>query len=210
MSFYPIAIDLTGKYVLVVGGGSVATGKIEALLDYGAHVKVVSPHVSDEIAEMAEKGRLTVVPREYKTGDISGSTIVIAATDVRSVNIRVSDDARAAGIPVNVVDDPELCSFISQSVVKRGDLTISIGTCGKSPALSKQVRKAIEKTIGPEYGELAELLGEMRELARTRIESQPEREKAFKRMLDSEILELIRSGKSEDARKLALEILDGR
>lgn len=207
MSYYPIAIDLTDKNVLVVGGGSVALRKTETLLEFGAVVTVVSPEISDNIERIAKSNRVTLIKRSYLPSDIVGMTLVIAATDDRAVNSEVSKDSQAAGIPVNVVDDPELCSFIVQSVVRRGDLTISIGTGGKSPALSKRVRKLVEKEIGPEYGELAELLGEMRELAKEQLPEQADREITFNRMLDSDILELIKSGRSEEAKALAMNIM---
>jgi siroheme synthase-like protein len=105
------------------------------------------------------------------------------------------------------VDDPELCSFIVQAVVRRGDLTVSIGTGGKSPALAKRVREVIEKTVGPEYTDLTELMGEMRRLAMEQIPGQPEREKALKQILDSEIIDLLKNGRHREARVLAVHIL---
>lgn len=207
MTYYPIAIDLTDKRALVVGGGTVALRKIETLIEFGARVTVVSPCINQDIFELGDSGSISVIMRCYESSDIKNCALVIAATDDREINSRVSSDAQAAGVPVNVVDDPELCSFIVQSVVKRGELIISIGTGGNSPALSKRVRKKIEEVIGPEYEELAELMGELREAAKSQISSQTEREKLFNRVLDSNVPELLRQGRREEARKLAFELL---
>lgn len=209
MGYYPIAIDLTGKRALVVGGGEVALRKVEALLESGARVTVVAPEVAPEIERLAESGKIVLRRRNYEAGDLADAVLAIAATDDREVNLRVSEDARGANVLVNVVDDPELCSFIVPATVKRGDLVVSIITGGKSPALARRVREKIEETFGPEYGDLAELLGEVRELARDRIESQPVRERVFEAILDSEVADLLRQGRSADAHVLALEILEG-
>ncbi len=209
MPYYPIAVDLTGKKALVVGGGSVALRKVETLVEFGARVTVVSPEVCAEIDNLAGSGNVEIVRRGYESGDVAGAAMVIAATDDREVNAVVSADAKESGVLVNVVDDPELCTFIVQAVVRRGDLTISIGTSGKSPALARRVREQIEESFGPEYGDLAELMGEMRELAKDLPGSQPERERAFNKMLDSEILDLLRQGRRDDARALAMAILGG-
>ena len=209
MGYYPIAIDLTGKRALVVGGGEVALRKVEALLESGARVTVVAPEVAPEIERLAESGKIVLRRRNYEAGDLADAVLAIAATDDREVNLRVSEDARGANVLVNAVDDPELCSFIVPAMVRRGDLVVSVITGGKSPALARRVREKIEETFGPEYGDLAELLGEVRELARDRIESQPVREGVFEAILDSEVADLLRQGRSADAHVLALEILEG-
>lgn len=206
MAYYPIALDLAGKKALVVGGGAVALRKIETLMEFGARVTVVSPEALPDIERLAGSGKITFERRGYLSMDLAGAVIVIAATDDREVNMQVSEDARAANVPVNVVDVPDLCSFIVPANVTRGDLVISITTAGKSPALARRVREKIEEMFGPEYGEFADLLGEMRELAKERIDSQQAREKIFKAILDSEVLDLLRAGRREDAHALALDI----
>ncbi|HOK54246.1 MAG TPA: bifunctional precorrin-2 dehydrogenase/sirohydrochlorin ferrochelatase [Armatimonadota bacterium] len=208
MAYYPINIDLSGKKALVVGGGQVALRKIKTLLEAGALVTVVSPEVVPDILEFANSGKIELILRGYETGDLTGSAIAIAATDDQEVNARISRDCQAANILINVVDSPELCSFIVPAVIKRGDLTISISSAGKSPALVKRIREKIEEVIGPEYKELAELMGEIRQLAKEQLNSQAEREKLFKQMLDSDILKLIQSGQYAEARNLALKMLD--
>lgn len=199
---------MTDKKTLVVGGGVVALRKVETLLEFGSNVVVVSPEVSPGLRSLAEYGKIEIKLKSYSREDLEGIILAIAATDDRGVNTQVSEDARAAGILVNVVDDPELCSFIVPAVVRRKDLTISVATGGKSPALARRVKEMIEVTIGPEYGELADILGEIRHIAKERIESQPEREKAFSRIIESKVLDLIRQGYHDEARALAIRILE--
>ena len=208
MHYYPIAIDLTDKKTLVVGGGAVALRKVEVLLEYGSSVTVVSPEVMPELRSLAECGKIEIRLKPYGHEDIEGAVLVVAATDDRNINSQVSRDAQAANILVNVVDDPELCSFIVPATVKRRDLMISISTGGKSPALARRLREMIEVTIGVEYGELTDILGEMRDIAKERMESQAEREKVFTHILDSKVLDLIQRGYHNEARALAIKILE--
>lgn len=204
MGYYPIAIDLTNRKCLIVGGGEVALRKARALVEAGACVTVVAPE-PDPRFESIEG--VTVVWREYHHGDVLGCTLVFCATDDRALNAAVSEEAASAGIPVNVVDDPDLCSFIVPSVARRGSLLISVTTSGKSPALSKRIRRELEERYGPEYAAFVDLLGDLRDEVKTRYTSQPEREAAFNRLLDCGILELVREGKSDEARKKALECI---
>lgn len=206
MSYYPISVDLTGKTVLVVGGGEVALRKVERLLEYCARVLVVAPDVLPSIEILAESGKIDLRLQYYSVEDLDGVTLVIAATDDPAVNRQVSDDARTINVLVNVVDTPDLCSFIVPATVRRGDLTISISTSGKSPALAKLLRKKCEDLFGEHYGELNDLLGELRELAKSEIDSQWEREKLFNELLSSDVPDLLQNGQHEQARELALEL----
>lgn len=207
MAYYPIAIDLRDRPVLVVGGGSVALRKVESLLEYGAQVKVVTPESVTELTHLADAGQIKLELRDYHENDVNGMALVIAATDDRETNSKVSSDAKSANILVNVVDDPELCTFIVPATVKRGDLTISIGTSGKSPALAKRIREEIEAIYGPEYADFVDILGEARELAKEQVENQPMREMCFRKMMDSDILDLLKDGKRDEARSVAIDLI---
>lgn len=204
MGYYPIMMDLTGRNCLVVGGGEVALRKAESLIEAGARVTVIAPGVDPRLESIAG---VRVENRAWKSGDTAGYTLVFAATDDRAVNRSVSDEAKAGGIPVNVVDDPELCSFIVPSVVRRGDLLMAISTSGRSPSLSKRIRKELELTYGPEYAEFAALLGELRGVVKQKLADSTEREQAFERILYSGALELLRAGKRDQAREKALECI---
>ncbi len=204
MGYYPIMMDLAGRNCLVVGGGEIALRKAESLVEAGASVTVIAPEVDSRFEQL---GGVKVERRSWQSGDTSGFTLVLAATDDRAVNEAISREASANGIPVNVVDDPELCSFIVPSCVRRGDMTIAVSTSGKSPSLSKRVRKELELTYGPEYAEFATLLGELRPVIKQKYARPVEREQAFERIICCGVLELLRGGKRDQAREKALECI---
>ena len=224
MEYYPIYLDLKNRPCLVVGGGTIALRKAEGLLLCGAKVHVVSPMIVSELRELESLDavnafRKRVEPaldpatdpthpvtfevRKYQPGDTKGYTLVIAATDDRPVNARVFEEARELGIPVNVVDDPPLCGFILPSIIRRGPVTIAFSTSGRSPALARRLREYLERAIGPEYGELADLMGELRPLMKQRIPTEEARNEVMDEMLSRGVLKLLRQGKREEAREVA-------
>ncbi len=167
-SYYPVALDLDGKGCLVVGGGEIADGKLDALLSSGARVTVVSPSVRPRIAALADAGRITLHQRTYQSGDLTDAFLVIAATDDRAVNAEVAVEARAAGILVNAVDDPPNCDFFAVAIVRRGDLQVSISTNGLSPAFARWMREQLDEALPREYGDLLKVLADVRETLKAR------------------------------------------
>jgi precorrin-2 dehydrogenase/sirohydrochlorin ferrochelatase len=165
---YPVALILDGKRCLVAGGGTIAEGKLDALLAAGALVTVVSPEVRPRVAALAAAGRLALHRRPFQPADLDGAFLVIAATDDRAVNAAVARRARAAGILVNAVDDPPFCDFYAVSVVRRGNLQLAISTNGDSPAFARWLREQLDATLPPEYGDLLALLAEVRTELRAR------------------------------------------
>ncbi len=204
MGYYPIVMDLTGRKCLVVGGGEVALRKARSLSEAAARVTVIAPEVLSEIEALEG---VQVEKRAWQAGDAAGYALVFAATDDPALNAAVSEEARASSIPINVVDSPELCSFIVPACVKRGDLLIAITTSGKSPALSKRIRMELEKSYGLEYTEFVELLGDIRRQVKQRYSEQSDREAAFNRLVNCGILELLKAGERDQARKKALECI---
>jgi len=162
MDYLPIFIQLRGELAVVVGGGQVASRKVELLLQAGARVTVVAPEVVDELYALAARGELHHVCAEFAASHLSGAGIVIAATDSREVNAAVSCAARKARIPVNVVDDPELSSFIFPAIVDRSPVIVAIGTSGHSPVLARRVRAQIETMLPARLGALARFVGDRR------------------------------------------------
>jgi siroheme synthase-like protein len=162
MSFgYPVMLELRDVPVLMVGGGNVATRKVEGLVAAGARVTVVAPMVLEEVAAMAAEVR----ERPYCSDDIAGHRLVMTATDRPEVNAAVAAHATAAGVWVNSADDPANCSFILPAVTRRGPVTVSVGTDGASPALARHLRDRIAaEVLGPEVERAAA------ELARQRAE----------------------------------------
>jgi precorrin-2 dehydrogenase / sirohydrochlorin ferrochelatase len=151
MGYIPIFLDVTGRECVVIGGGEVAARKVEALLNAGAQVTVVSPRLSQSLESLAVRAQVTHIAREYERGDIRGCVLVYAASDDPKLHRELVAEARALGIPINVVDVPELCTFISPAVVNRGDLQIAISTGGASPAFAARLRRALEDQFGTEY-----------------------------------------------------------
>jgi len=166
LRYYPVFLDIRDKICVIVGGGEVALRKAERLLDCGAKISVISPKLVPELAALKDKGLIYHIDAEYSGDLIDQAVLVIGATDDEKTNARISEDARGKGIPVNIVDDPQKCDFILPSIVQRGDLAITIGTGGKSPALARHLRKELEKQYGKEYEIFLNILG----ILRTRME----------------------------------------
>src|SRR5215217_4383874 len=167
-SVYPIALNLTGKPVLVVGGGEIADGKLDALLLAGAAITVVSPDVRPRIAAFALDGKLTLHRRAYQSGDIDDMALVIAATDDRPLNARIVTEARDARILTQAVDDIPYCDFFAVAIVRRGDLQLGISTNGRSPAFARWMRERLDTELPAEYGDLLAVLGDVRDSIKAR------------------------------------------
>lgn len=193
---YPVNLVLEGRSVLVVGGGSVAIGKVQGLLDAGAVVTVVAPEVRDEIAALG----VGVHRRPYARGDLDGHRLVVTAVDDRAVSQAVFADAEAAGIFVNSADDPAFCSFTLPSRMRRGDLLVAVSTGGRSPALAAWLRRRLEAEIGPEFEALLDLLADERDAMRARGE--PTEVPGWRTALESGMLERLQDGDVAGAREL--------
>jgi siroheme synthase-like protein len=149
-TYLPITLSVKQRPTLVIGGGNVAMRKVETLLDYETPITVVAPEVDKKIEFHAEHGRLTLEKRPYRPGEAATYGLVIAASDDRELNRRVSEDCRASGVLVNVVDDPAYCDFIFPAIVRRDCLTAAIATDGKAPFVSGHLR-AILTSIFPDH-----------------------------------------------------------
>jgi len=193
---YPVALLLQGRKVLVVGGGNVAAQKVRGLLAGGADdVTVVAPEVDQSI----EAAGVKVERRPYEPGEAAAYRLVLTATDDRAVNQQVYDDAEAAGVWCNSADDPERCAFHVNAVVRRGPITVAIGTQGTTPALATWLRRRLEQELGEEYVTLAQLLAEHRNALRS--EGTPTEGLPWQEVLDGGLLDLIRSGRTDEARE---------
>ena len=206
--YLPICLNVQGRPTMVVGGGNVGTERVHSLLECGAIVTVVSPVASPDIQAAADAGRLTLLLRRYQPGDVQDAFLVVVATDDPPTNNAVFQEANAAGQLVSVSDDPPNCNYIFASRVQRGPLTVSIFTHGSAPAFSRRVRRELESWLGPEYGELAELLAALRPRVKALAAlTQPQRQRIFEHIVYSEALLMFREGRAEDARALAERII---
>lgn len=218
MAYFPIFIEIEKKKCLVVGGGKVALRKVETLLRYDAQVHVVSREICTEIRallplENIHEGELMPSPGDTNARELlperssggvneapsnafgkimadhfTGAALVVAATGSREVNHRVAQFCRERRIPVNVADAPEECTFFFPAVVKKGDISIGVNTGGKSPAVSSQVRRDIEKAIPDYYEAIADQLGVLREYVKSHVEREPDRRKILKQAAASAFL----------------------
>ena len=209
MSCYPIAlVHLGDARCIVVGGGRVAARKVAALREAGVRPVVISPALCGSLQRLAQSGEIQVIERAYRHGDLDGARVVIAATDDSATNEAVYDEAVSLGCLVNVVDDPARCSFYVPAIVRRGELTISISTGGQSPALARRLREALEMQFDAAYGPYLSLLGELRPVVQDRVAGSAQRRDLWAALLDSDILELVRDGAHQAARRRALQIVD--
>lgn len=160
---------IDGKLVVVVGGGRVGERKVRSLLEHGAHVRVVAPELTPGLAGMAGNGDIEWVGREFKPDDLEGAILAVGASDDRAVNEAVHGAADAAGMLVNVVDVPELCTFIVPSVVRRGKLQIAVSTSGASPSTARDIRKSLENEFPAWWEEYIDLLADVRLLVKERV-----------------------------------------
>jgi siroheme synthase-like protein len=166
MSLFPMFVKLEGRLVLVVGGGIVAEGKILALLETDARIRVIAPAVTPVIAAWVRQRKIDWLPKEFMGDDLEGAFLIIAATSASGVNEAVFREAETRGILCNAVDDVGNCHFYYGAVVQRGDLQIAISTNGKSPSLAQRIRKDLEQQYGDEYSLWLDWLGTTRELLR--------------------------------------------
>jgi uroporphyrin-III C-methyltransferase/precorrin-2 dehydrogenase/sirohydrochlorin ferrochelatase len=166
MSLFPIFVKLQGRLVVVVGGGNIAAGKILALLQAQAHVRVIAPKINSQISAWVDAGEIQWSAKEFAPDDLQNASLAIAATSIQAVNAAVFQAAEARGILCNAVDDIANCHFYYGSIVQRGDLQIAISTNGKSPALAQRLRKELEQQYPAEYAAWLDSLGEAREKLR--------------------------------------------
>ena len=193
---YPVFANIAGRKVVVVGGGQVAQRKVLGLLKCRAHVVVISPELTGEMAQLRDRGLIEVLNRPYQKGDLEGAWLVIAATGDEQVNQQVFDEANEKGIFCNVVDVPNLCSFQVPSVVRRGDLQIAISTSGASPALAKHIRKQLQEEFGKHYEPFLTALSELRTGLKNKYPNdQPRRAAILEEFVNSSAIDLLRQGK---------------
>lgn len=162
MALFPLFVELGGRRCVVLGGGAVAERKVAGLLEAGAVVTVVSPLLTPALAALASSGRIAHVERGYARGDLAGASLAFAATDDGAINAAVAHEGRERGVWVNAADDPAHCDAILPAVVRRGAITIAVGTGGASPALARAVRERVELALPEAYGALAEIAGSVR------------------------------------------------
>lgn len=205
MGYYPIFLELKGRFCVVVGGGEVAERKVKGLLEAGAAVTVISPELTAQLRAWAERGTVLHQCRTYRHGDLSECDMAFVATDDDYVNGAVLTEGRESGVWVNAADDPAHCDFILPSVLRRGELVVAVASGGSSPALSRAVREEIEAYLTDDYAVLSQITAEVRrELKGQALRPGPE---AWRRAIDNGLRRLVREGKRAEAKTYLLRRL---
>ena len=207
MRYYPLYLDIQNRKCLVVGGGSVGTRKVMTLMDCGASVTVVSPDFTTQLFQLADTRAIKLKKRPYRSSDIDGIFLVIGATNNEELNRQISEDAQRLNKLCNIVDRPEACNFILPSFINRGDLIIAVSTSGKSPALSKKLRKDLENKFGQEYAEFLRLMGVIRQKLLSKNRDSKTHKYLFEQLISRGLIEMIKNQKEEEINSLLFEIL---
>ena len=208
MEVYPVFLTgLATRRCLVIGGGSEAERKVRGLLDAKATVTVISAEATPQLQLWCQQATIEWLCRDYQAGDLQGAFLVIATDNDHSVNQRVWQEAQAVGALINAVDDVAHSNFIAGAIMRQGALTLAISTSGCAPALGVRLRQRFEGEFGPEYAAFLELMRELRESMATRHVDFQARRARWYALIDSDILELLRDGKTALARQRAQAIV---
>jgi uroporphyrin-III C-methyltransferase/precorrin-2 dehydrogenase/sirohydrochlorin ferrochelatase len=212
MRYFPLFLDIAGKSVLLVGGGEIGARKFSLLKDAAARVTVVSPELGHEMQAALARGEFTHLARGFAASDLEGQWLVVAATNDRDVNARVSEVAAAARIPCNVVDDRELSSFIMPAIIDRSPVQIAVSTGGTSPVLARLIRERLETLLDSSLGTFAAFADRWRERVKARFADIGARRRFLSWMLTGPVAASLRADRQAQADELtrkALEAADG-
>jgi len=208
MRFLPIFMNIRDQQCLVVGGGQVAARKVYLIHRAGGKVRLVSPGLCDELQRWADTGDIEHINRGFESEDIEGAKLIVAATDDEALNRRVSELAQSRGVPVNVVDNPELCSYIMPSIIDRTPVQIAISTGGASPVLARLLRARLETFIPAAYGRLADLLERFRNKAKARFGNTDDIRRFWEGIVEGPIADMLVAGKDNEAENALEEAIE--
>jgi len=206
MGAYPLVLDLEGRLCVIVGGGRVAGRKLAGLLGRGARIRVVAPEITRSIAK---NGEIELIRRAYQPSDLRGALLVFAATADRVLNLRIRDEAREQGALVNLATEGARGDFLLPALLGRGDLTLAVSTAGRSPALATLVRDLLAPRFGPEWGQVAEIAGRLREKLLTVRGGGPYYQRVLSNLLQADLPSLIASGDTRRIDLLLRELPEG-
>ena len=206
MNYYPIYLNLQHQRCVVIGGGSIAEGKVHGLVQAEAVVTLIAPTITKGLQALVATKSVSYFAREYQPGDLAGAFLAIGATDDHIINEQAWQEAQECHILVNIVDDTPHCNFIAPSILRRGDLSIAISTSGKAPALAVRLREELERTVGQEYADFLQLAGALREPLAARHTDFAQRKAIWYQLVDADILTLLRQGDEAAARQRIAEI----
>ncbi len=192
MALYPVNLKVGGRLCVIVGGGRVALRKTESLLECEAEVKVIAPVLDDGFTGL--HGRFEYVARPYRWGDLGGAFLAIAATDDDTTNRAVEEEARGRHMLLNMVDKPGQCNFYVPSVIRRGELMISVSTGGELPALSRRLRRQLQEQFPEQWGRALELWGKARRRVLSQIHNKEEKQKCLTELAALDLAAALKAG----------------
>lgn len=204
MQALPIFFNISNRLCLVIGGGDIATRKVNMLLKASGQIRLISPSVCAELQAMIAANKIQHLEAEFEPLQLEGACLVIAATDDEAVNEAVSMAAKAQNIPVNVVDAPALCTFTMGSIIDRSPIVIAVSSEGNAPVLARYIRTKIETMLPSAYGRIAAIAGEFRDLVKEKFNSVQARRIFWEEILQGPFVERVLSGQ-EQAAKVYLE-----
>lgn len=205
-SYYPVYLDLKGRPCVVIGGGHEAERKVQGLLEAGATVTLINAQASTVLKDLAARGLIDWVQRDYEIGDLEGAWLVICENDRPLIYRAVAQEAKKRDILLNVVDTTPLCSFIAPAIVRRGEITFAISTSGLSPALARRLREELDASDVMRWAEMADLIAEVRqEIRRKGLRPHADR---WQECMDDELVDLYFSGRQQEAKERLLRMLE--
>lgn len=210
MAHYPVYLDLRSRPCFVLGGCGMAEEKVRGLLDSGARVTVIAPDLTPELTGLAAKGKIEWIARRHRRGDLRTAFLVIVVNQGKATADAVWEETRGRNVMVNTLDDVPHCDFIAPAIVRRGDLAVAISTGGNAPALAVRLRQRLEVELGEEHARFLELAGRVRApLARLWPDFATRRDLWY-RLVDSDVIHLLRRGEEALALSRFEEILGVR
>jgi siroheme synthase-like protein len=194
VSHYPVFLDLRDRPCYVIGGCAMAEEKVKALVAAGARVTVISPDLTSGLAGLAVEAKVDSIARRYRRGDLRTAYLVVVVAQSAAVVQAVWEETRGRNILVNTLDDVPHCDFIAPSIVRRGDLTVAISTGGKAPVMAVRLRQKLERELGDEHARFLELAGQLRAPLARRWPDFETRKALWYRLIDSDVIHLLRRG----------------
>ena len=204
--YYPIMINISEKKCVVIGGGQVAERKVSSLLVYGAQVTVISPELTEKLKQFYGEKRISYMNKTYDRGDLKDFYLVYVAVGNPVVNKACLEEAQEGNKLINVVDVPDMCEFIVPASIKKGDLTVSISTNGKSPMLCRKIREDIEELLEDINEEYIDILADLRNIIRNEIHDIDKRKRILEKIVYNDIIDRIKTGEAINLKEALFEI----
>ena len=209
MRYFPLFVDLDKADVLVVGGGEEAARKVRLLIKTGARITVIAERLGPELDQRRRDGELLHIARRPTPADLDGQRLIYAATGDRELEAALFRAARARGIPINVVDTPELSTFITPAIVDRDPVVVAIGTEGAAPVLAREIKTRLESWLPANLGALARRALSLRNLVASRVPNAAARRRLWERLLGGAFRRAVLGGEADAARRILIAELAG-